>query len=250
MAVRDAVEKAAGFVGLADGFARIEGMQSSAYSADSWMQKAVRAEQAGFDEQIGAMYRQQAQLARNQAVRQGRAAIAAIDERIGRADWSTLVETLSQEFINHDGQRALDDAREKMRFQLVDLNGMPSENVVPIIRQVAITFDRPSGGGLNEAIADLREHVDRQVERLAAPPQDRKLEAAAAELRDPQVDAECASIATGVCLALMIICACIPWCWCCAWAAIVLGWLISLCVCYGINCAFILNGDNIIQTGP
>jgi hypothetical protein len=134
--VRDAVERTAGFVGLSDAFTRIEDMQSSTYSATRWMRKAGRAQQAGFNEQIAATYRQQARMARNHAVRQGRAAIAALDERTGRADWPALVETLSKEFISHDGQDAFNDVRERTRFELVELDRIPSKDVGSIVEEV------------------------------------------------------------------------------------------------------------------
>jgi hypothetical protein len=226
---RGAVQEALDHIGLGQAAARIDEMRASFSSADRWERKAERAAQAGLDDAIVALWRSQAQLDRRQALRRGRAAVAILDERLAREDWADTVRSLGREFAEHDGQGALDDARERITLLLVEQDVVPAERVRPILASLASRFSRPPDGGLNETVVNLRTVVVAQLQKQDGGNPD-----------DPGPTSpgggytnDCLAIATGVCEAAMIVCACIPSCWCCLWLIIVLAYLIAVCACAG-----------------
>jgi hypothetical protein len=213
-------------VDLDQAFARIESMRSSFYAARRWARKAERADQAGLGPAVAALHSKQGQLEINQALRQGRAAIAAIDDRLARKDWTGVVETLERNFVEHDGQDALDDARERIRLQLVELDFLPAEDIRPIVALIESRFARPPGGGLHDSIVNLRGALVAQMKPERPPGKGGK------PTGEPGSTNDCAAVATAVAETAMIVCACIPFCWCCLVVYIIGAYLIALCVCY------------------
>src|SRR5215207_2361794 len=114
-------------------------------------EKAERAEQLGLGGEVAALYREDAERHRAQAVRQFRGVIERFDERLGRDDWRELADRSSREFKERDGDVLFDDARARLRLDMLEMDGVPGPDAAVMLKVFDESLDRARAEGLDGA---------------------------------------------------------------------------------------------------
>lgn len=192
------------------------------------LDKADRAAALGFGEDVVALHRSAGERANRWCRRQFRTVIAAIDNRVGRDDWSDLVARAQHEFDAHEGRLQLEDAAAEIRARLLDVDRLPvtAGRIASLIDQ---GFERVASEGLSGGVQLLRENLENGVKALSAPEMGRQ------EASPDQVAYDiCAAGVTAICIIALVICGAAYFCWCCYFWAIILADVVGLASCTGL----------------
>ena len=192
------------------------------------LDKADRAAALGFGEDVVALHRSAGERANRWCRRQFGTIIEAIDNRVGRDDWSDLVARARHEFDAHDGRVQLEDAAAEIRAGLLDVDRLPvtAGRVASILDQA---FERVASEGLSGGMQLLRENLQRGVEALSAPEMGRQ------EASPDQVAYDiCVLGVIAICVIAFVICLAAYFCWCCYGWAIAIAMFVALGSCTGL----------------
>lgn len=192
------------------------------------LDKADRAAALGFGEDVVALHRSAGERANRWCRRQFRTVIEAIDNRVGRDDWSDLVARAQHEFDAHDGRLQLEDAAAEIRARLLDVDrlSVTAGRIASLIDQ---GFERVASEGLSGGVQLLRENLENGVKALSAPEMGRQ------EASPDQVAYDiCATGVTAICIIALVICGAAYFCWCCYFWAIILADVVGLASCTGL----------------
>jgi hypothetical protein len=192
------------------------------------LDKADRAAALGFGEDVVALHRSAGERANRWCRRQFGTVIEAIDNRVGRDDWSDLVARAQHEFDAHEGRLQLEDAAAELRARLLDLDRLPvtAGRLASIIDQA---FERVASEGLSGGMQLLRENLEEGVKVLSAPEMGRQ-EASP----DDAAYVICCAGVTAICVIATALCMGIYFCWCCYWWVILLACLAAIGSCAGL----------------
>jgi hypothetical protein len=191
------------------------------------LDKADRAAALGFGEDVVALHRSAGERANRWCRRQFGTVIEAIDNRVGRDDWSDLVARAQHEFDAHEGRQQLEDAAAEIRARLLDVDRLPltAGRVASLIDQA---FERVASEGLPGGMQLLRENLENGVKVLSAPEMGRQ------ESSPDQAAYDiCVVGVLAICVIAMVICLAAYFCWCCYGWAIALAGFAALGSCTG-----------------
>jgi hypothetical protein len=189
-------------------------------------QKSERAERLELGADVVALHRQAAQREQAQAIRQLRAAIARLDDRVGRDDWDDLVARTRREFDERGGREMLDEARGRFRFAVLEADGLSGDDAGLMVARFDESMTVIQDEGLEGAARLLKESLDGGLEAIQAPEMGRQPASPQTGNRQFCINAVLAS-AAGMLLACFIA----PFCWCCAAGAVVVWMMGALLGC-------------------
>jgi hypothetical protein len=193
------------------------------------LDKADRAAALGFGEDVVALHRSAGERANRWCRRQFGTVIEAIDNRVGRDDWSDLVARTQHEFDAHEGRLQLEDAAAELRARLLDVDRLPltAGRVASLIDQA---FERVASEGLSGGMHLLRENLEKGVKVLSAPEMGRQ------EASPDQAAADiCFAGVAAIVVTALIICGATYWCWCCYLWAILIAYAVAEGSCVGLE---------------
>jgi hypothetical protein len=192
------------------------------------LDKADRAAAFGLGEDVVALHRSAGERANRWCRRQFATVIEAIDDRVGRDDWSDLVARAQHEFDAHEGRQQLEDAAAELRARLLDVDRLPvtAGRLASVIDQA---FERVASEGLSGGMQLLRENLENGVKVLSAPEMGRQ-EASP----DQAAYYVCISGVCAITVIALVICFAAYFCWCCYGWAILLADLAATASCAGL----------------
>jgi len=214
-------------VGLREVAEEASALSGATARAIRQFEKAERAEQLGLGDEVAALYREDAERDRAQAVRQFRGVMARLDSRLGQDDWRELADRSTREFEERDGAALFEDARGRLRLEVLEMDGVPGPDAAVMMQVFSESLDRARAEGLDGAARLLRERLEAGMQALQSPGMGREQ---ASPLTQNQTI--CLGIVSAMATAMMIACAFAPYCWCCGWWVIIL-WLAAaqiLCI--------------------
>jgi hypothetical protein len=197
----------------------------TAASAIRNLNKAERAERLRLGADVANLYRRAAERDRNQAVRQLRAMLRGIDERVRRDDWAELVDRAKKEFDSGEGPALTDEAKDRFRLEVLEMDTASADDAERIVGLWDESLDRIRADGLRGGVALFRDRIERWIEALNSPEMGR-------QSASPISEGALACIAAWTVLGGVIIAACCYW-WACCCGYAVLIWVagnVAICL--------------------
>jgi hypothetical protein len=193
------------------------------------LDKADRAAALGFGEDVVALHRSAGERANRWCRQQFETVIEAIDNRVGRDDWSDLVARTQHEFDAHEGRLQLEDAAAELRARLLDVDRLPPLTAGRAASLIDQAVERVASEGLSGGMHLLRENLENGVKVLSAPEMGRQ------EASPDQVAVDiCLAGVAAICIAALIICGAAYFCWCCYFWAIMISYFVAEGSCVGL----------------
>jgi hypothetical protein len=186
------------------------------------LEKSERAERLELGADVVALFRSAAEWDRAQSIREVRAAIACLDERTGRDDWSDLADRATREFNERDGAALVEELRGRFRLAALEMDGISADDAAAVVGVFEESLDRIQADGLDGGANLLRERLGRALEAIQSTNWGRGL---ASPLTTGQI--ACIGIFSAMATIMMILCGITPFCWCCRGAPIIV-WLVLM----------------------
>lgn len=213
-------------VGLLTPVERARGAVGGIGSALRSLAKSDRADSLGLSPEVGALYLRAAERDRDQARRQLRVALDALEERTTREDWEPMVAEVRREFEAHEGARLLKDAQERLRMNLLDAEGLSGRDAAEVMALAETAWARVRDEGLAGVADHLRAALQRADEAFASPEMGRQPASPLAE-----ATRVCITIAVAAAAIALAVCGFVYMCWCCFFWPIVAACTAAVAVC-------------------
>ncbi len=210
---------------------------SEAGKALAYLNRSERAIALGFEPEVARMTSEAATRVNQRAQEQIRTVLSRIDFVREGDDWAAHVERIRSGFAEHNGRKMLDDARADVLLRLLeDEPGLSASAAHLAVAGLDGAIDAASDGDLDQVVGYMRLVMENALQGFSEPEMGRQ--SVGHDLLDQIRGAKSSKPARardeGACTALLIclawawssfiasiiICAVVPFCWCCfAWAA-------------------------------
>jgi hypothetical protein len=212
----------------------------------SHVNRSERAQALGFGPDLTSAHSAAATRSNSRTTGQASIVIARIDHRIHQKDWQGNVDRVRVAYKDHGGAEKLKDLRADVQYHLLhDDPGLSAHIAALSMSTLDSAIAAASDGDLNKVVGHLREIMSQAQVGFESQDMGRQRVQPSSPLPAADVNGWCVALAACLAWAIssliasLIVCAAVPFCWCCFSPALLFAWAGHMAICTAVfapNC--------------